>query len=216
MCSTLLRPGDILTHAFTGLTERLVDERGDGQGRGAAMPASVGVIARHRPRLGIVLVRCAEALAAAGFWPDTISTDLHQVSLPGPNLLDPLAIRTSSPASPGDGTPGVHAAHGHVQVPAPGHAAARTSSRRRRRGPPRVLGLAAGGGTLAVGRAWPTSRSCAWSTARFELYDIHGERRTADRLIEHEATILGGRVMEPGPMPEAPPWIRLVDREPAA
>ena len=33
---------------------------------------------------------------------------------------------------------------------------------------------------------------------------------------EHEATILGGRVMEPGPMPEAPPWIRLVAREPAA
>ena len=29
----------------------------------------------------------AEALVSHGFWPDTILTDLHQGSLPGPNLM---------------------------------------------------------------------------------------------------------------------------------
>ena len=97
----------------------------------------------------------------------------------------------------------------HLGMPLEDVVAATTSR------PASVLGLEAGAGTLAVGSPADVA-ILRLSSGRYELYDIHGERRTADRLIEHEATILGGRVMEPGPMPEAPPWIRLVDREGAA
>jgi dihydroorotase len=81
--------------------------------------------------------------------------------------------------------------------------------------PASILGLEAGAGSLAVGSPADIA-ILRLSSGRYEPYDIHGERRVADRLIEHEATILGGRVLEPGPMPEAPPWIRLVDRETTA
>jgi dihydroorotase len=152
----------------------------------------------------------AEILAAAGFWPDTISTDLHQVSLPGPNLLDPLAQDIVARVS-GDGTPAftlltVMSKLLHLGMPLEDVVAAVTSR------PASVLGLEAGSGTLSVGSPADVA-ILRLSSGRYELHDIHGARRTADRLFEHEATILAGRVMEPVPMPDPPPWIRLVDRE---
>lgn len=208
----LLRPGDIVTHAYTGLTERLVDE--GGTVKAAALDARAsGVSLDIGHGSGSFSFDSAEVFAAAGVWPDTISTDLHQVSLPGPNLLDPLAQDIIARVS-GDGTPAftlltVMSKLLHLGMPLEDVIAATTSR------PASVLGLESGAGTLAVGSPADVA-ILRLSSGRYELFDIHGERRTADRLIEHEATILGGRVMEPGPMPEAPPWIRLVDREPAA
>jgi len=79
----LLGPGDIVTHAFTGLSMKLIDDTG-------AIRAEV-VRARERGVLidlghgtGSLAFDTAEALLGAGFVPDTISTDIHQVSIVGP------------------------------------------------------------------------------------------------------------------------------------
>jgi dihydroorotase len=206
----LLRPGDIVTHAYTGLGERLVDE--SGTIKPAAIEArSSGVWMDIGHGSGSFSFESAEALARAGFWPDTISTDLHQVSLPGPNLLDPLAQDIVARVT-GDGTPAftiltVMSKLLHLGMPLRVVVAAVTSR------PATLLGLDAG--TLNVGSPADVA-ILRLSTGQYELFDIHGQRRTAHRLLEHEATIVAGQVMVVGPMPEPPPWIRLVDREGAA
>ena len=158
----LLRPGDILTHAYTGLTERLVDE--GGAVKAAALDArESGVVARHRPWLRArsrSIRRRPSRRPASG--PDTISTDLHQVSLPGPNLLDPLAQDIVARVS-GDGTPAftlltVMSKFLHLGMPL------RTSSRRRRRGPPPCSGSRPAPARSLWARL-PMSRSCACRAA---------------------------------------------------
>ncbi|GIJ30438.1 amidohydrolase [Micromonospora qiuiae] len=74
-----LRPGDILTHCFTGLSGHPLTERGQ----------PVDVVARARQR-GVIFdvghgmsgfdLDQARAAVAAGFLPDTISSDLHTYS----------------------------------------------------------------------------------------------------------------------------------------
>jgi dihydroorotase len=77
----LLRPGDVVTHCFTGtghgLVEagRLVDAAGPARERGVLFDIGHGA--------GSFDFRIAEAAAAAGFWPDVISTDLHSLSAGG-------------------------------------------------------------------------------------------------------------------------------------
>ncbi|GGM53388.1 amidohydrolase [Micromonospora sonchi] len=74
-----LGPGDVLTHCFTGLSGRPLTERG----------RPVDVVARARQR-GVIFdvghgmsgfdLDQARAAVAAGFLPDTISSDLHAYS----------------------------------------------------------------------------------------------------------------------------------------
>jgi dihydroorotase len=77
----LLRPGDIVTHCFTGTghglvdADRLVDEAGPARARGVLFDIGHGA--------GSFDFRIADVAAAAGFWPDVISTDLHSLSAGG-------------------------------------------------------------------------------------------------------------------------------------
>jgi dihydroorotase len=80
--------------------------------------------------------------------------------------------------------------------------------------PARIIGLAGEVGTLAVGTRADVA-ILRLTEGSHELYDIHGNRRTASRLLEHVRTILHGRPLEPLPMPPLPPWVQLVDRDPA-
>ena len=125
----LLRPGDMLTHAYSGAGNNTVQS-------GRVLPAALrGQAARrhHRRRArrrqlrlhGLRAGACSRASA-----PDTISSDIHAVSINTPGLSD--------------------AALGDVEVPRDGHAA------RGGRGPGhlepgRIIGKVPGLGTLAVG-----------------------------------------------------------------
>jgi dihydroorotase len=85
-----LRPGDIVTHCFTGTGHGLVES-------GALVDAAAS--ARQRGVLfdvghgaGSFDFRIAEPAAAAGFWPDVISTDLHSLSAAGPMVDLPTTM----------------------------------------------------------------------------------------------------------------------------
>jgi dihydroorotase len=78
-----LRPGDVLTHCFRPFPNSPVT------GQGSIKPAVVG--ARKRGILfdvghgmGSFAFKTARAMLAAGFMPDTISSDLHILNLEGP------------------------------------------------------------------------------------------------------------------------------------
>jgi dihydroorotase len=79
----LLRPGDILTHCFTGGDHRLIDEHR------RVLPAARalrerGVILDVGHGAGSFSYESTEAALADGLVPDVISSDIHQLSVQGP------------------------------------------------------------------------------------------------------------------------------------
>jgi dihydroorotase len=78
----LLRPGDIVTHCFTGSDNTLVE---DGRlGRGVHEARQRGVLFDVGHGSGSLSFRTADIAIAEDFWPDTISTDIHSLSANGP------------------------------------------------------------------------------------------------------------------------------------
>jgi dihydroorotase len=87
----LLRPGDILTHCFTGGTHRLLTADG-----------KIAPLARELQERGVVLdvghgggsfsYQVAEAALAEGILPDVISSDIHQISVQGPMFDLPTTL----------------------------------------------------------------------------------------------------------------------------
>jgi dihydroorotase len=78
--AALLRPGDIVTHCFNGSTNgivkrgELLDAAREARDRGVLFDLGHGA--------GSFSFAVAEGAAKAGFWPDSISTDLHSLSAP--------------------------------------------------------------------------------------------------------------------------------------
>jgi dihydroorotase len=152
----------------------------------------------------------AEALTRAGLWPDTVSSDLHQMSMPGPNAVSRPTQETMTDVV-GDGSPAftlltVMSKFLHLGMPLRDVVAATTAR------PAAMLDLASDIGTLRPG-AIADVAILRLAEGSFTLHDVHGETRPADRMIEHVATIVAGRPMAPAPFPEPQPWIRRVDVE---
>ena len=87
----LLRPGDILTHCFTGGDMRIVDDNGtpdpailDLHGKGLVLDIGHGT--------GSFSYKTAEAMLAAGVMPDVISSDIHQMAIQGPMFDLPTTL----------------------------------------------------------------------------------------------------------------------------
>jgi dihydroorotase len=74
----MLRPGDILTHCFTGSANNLVNEGTLVQGAKEAYQR--GVIFDIGHGFGSYDFTVAEIAVAEGIWPTTISTDIHSLS----------------------------------------------------------------------------------------------------------------------------------------
>jgi dihydroorotase len=144
-----------------------------------------------------------------GFWPDTISTDLHQVSLPGPNLIDPLAQEFIARVR-GDGSPQFTLLTAmskflHLGMPLTEVVRAVTSR------PASVLGLADQIGSLRPG-ATADVAILRVEDGRFRLFDIHGNERWAARMLQHVDTVVSGTRLPHKDVPPPPPWIDLIDR----
>jgi dihydroorotase len=86
-----LRPGDILTHCFTGGNMRIIDANGkinpaikDLQDRGLVLDIGHGA--------GSFSFETTERLLDQGILPDTISSDIHQLAIQGPMYDLPTTI----------------------------------------------------------------------------------------------------------------------------
>jgi dihydroorotase len=78
-----LRPGDVLTHCFRPFPNSPVT------GQGAIKPAVIearqrGILFDVGHGMGSFAFKTARAMLAAGFLPDTISSDIHVLNLEGP------------------------------------------------------------------------------------------------------------------------------------
>jgi dihydroorotase len=87
----LLRPGDILTHCFTGGNMKIVDDAGvpdpairDLRDRGLILDIGHGA--------GSFSFETAEAMLNAGVLPDVISSDIHQMAIQGPMFDLPTTL----------------------------------------------------------------------------------------------------------------------------
>jgi dihydroorotase len=88
---TYMRPGDILTHCFTGNDNKIVDQND------AVLPYikelhDAGVILDIGHGAGSFSFETAEAALKEGFLPDVISTDIHQMAIQGPMFDMPVTL----------------------------------------------------------------------------------------------------------------------------
>jgi dihydroorotase len=178
----LMRPGDILTHCFTGLSMKIVDD--DGRLNEVAERAwDSGVVMDIGHGTGSFAYETAEALMEAGRLPDVISTDLHQLSIKGPAYDLPTTMSKFL----------------HLGMSLEDVVRATTSR------PAELLGVEREIGTLRPGSVADIALF-RLLPGRFPLYDIWGEMREAGALLVNTHTIVGGRPLEPL-APQAPaPW----------
>jgi dihydroorotase len=178
----LMRPGDILTHCFTGLDMKLVDDEGRLL-ESARRAWDAGVVMDIGHGTGSFAYATAEPLLAAGRVPDVISTDLHQLSIKGPAFDLPTCMSKFL----------------HLGMPLRDVLRATTSR------PAELLGLDAEVGTLRPGSVADVALF-RLLPGRFPLYDIWGELREAEQLLVNELTLVGGERLEPLPPQPPAPW----------
>ena len=178
----LMRPGDVLTHCFTGLTMKLVDD--DGRLYDHAQRAwDSGVIMDVGHGTGSFSFDTAEAVMSTGRRPEVISTDLHQLSVNGPAYDLPTCMSKLL----------------HLGMPL--RDVVRAASSR----PAEILGIEREVGTLTPGSQADIA-VFRLLPGRFPLYDIAGTMREADELLVNTLTVVGGTVLDPLPADPHAPW----------
>ena len=219
---SFLKPGDVLTHCYTGQNMRLIDDKGN------PLPVAVeawgqGVIMDLGHGAGSLSFNTAEALSSKGYWPHIVSTDLHPLSVVGSNLVlaDPVRGFVFVPqASDEDASSVIVKAKGgdglafslltcmdkmlYLGMSFPEIIEATTSR------PAEFLGLKGEIGTLKPGAKADIAGLVVEDQA-VELRDIHGEVRHGKQRVRHTLTILDGRPLEPLPLPKLPPWVELME-----
>ncbi len=184
-----LRPGDVLTHCFTGVVDGLVRD-------GAVHPAARtaygrGVVFDVGHGSGGFDLEVARTFAREGLWPHVVSTDLHARSLPGPVFDLPHTMAKLR------------------AIGMPTHDVVRAVTAT----PAGVAGLAGGRGTLAVG-AVADLAVFRLEEGPVELSDAHLRRITVTERLVGVGTWVGGVQLPLVALPdEPPPWIA---RTPAA
>jgi dihydroorotase len=165
----LLRPGDIVTHCYTGQTMGIIDE--DGKILDAAKRAwETGVIFDIGHGAGSFSWDTAEALMSAGYKPHTISTDMHQITLNGPMFDLPTCLSKL-----------MYLGMSLAEV-------VRAATSR----PAEVLGLDNEIGTLKSG-ALADLALFRVAQGRFPLYDSQGKMREAKQLLYNTLAVVNGR-----------------------
>jgi len=178
----LLRPGDIITHCFTGQTMKILDDSGlplDSVRRAV----DSGVILDIGHGAGSFVFKNAEASLAAGIRPHVISTDIHQISIAGPMFDMPTCLSKLL-------------CLGYSLAAA---VALATSA------PARIMGLS-DRGALTPG-AVADIALFRLLDGSFPLYDINNDVRDGKQLLVCDRTIVRGRVMARRPAPSRPAWV---------
>lgn len=89
--ATYLRPGDILTHCFTGQDNRILGQDGVPHETIKRLHEE-GLIFDIGHGTGSFSFEVAEGMLAAGIMPDVISSDIHQLSIQGPMFDMPTTL----------------------------------------------------------------------------------------------------------------------------
>ncbi|MFM8530489.1 MAG: amidohydrolase/deacetylase family metallohydrolase, partial [Ilumatobacteraceae bacterium] len=87
----LLRPGDMLTHCFTGQDMKIVSDAGIPNEKILELHAR-GLILDIGHGTGSLSYESAEKMLAAGILPDVISSDIHQLAVQGPAFDMPTVM----------------------------------------------------------------------------------------------------------------------------
>lgn len=176
-----LRPGDIVTHAFTGWRPGIVTEAGrvvaaarEARARGVRFDVGHGA--------GSFTWTIAEAALADGFRPDTISSDLHRFNIASP--VHDLATTLSKFLLLG--------------LPLDEVIAMATTA------PAAALGPDSELGTLAVG-AEADVTVLRLEEGRFELTDSAGTTREARQRLVPTAVVRAGQPRPISPLVSTPP-----------
>ena len=177
-----LRPGDVLTHCYTGLSMKVVDDVGHLHDD-VRRAWDAGVVMDIGHGTGSFSFTTAEALLAVGRPPDVISSDLHQLSINGPAFDMPTCMSK------------------FLALGLPLRDIVRAATTR----PAEVLRIDGEVGTLRPG-AHADIAFFRLHEGRFPLYDITGEMRESDRLLASTLTIVGGRALRRLPPDPPAPW----------
>ena len=186
----LLRPGDIVTHALTGVTMRIVDE--DGKLKAAAERAwDAGVYFDVGHGAGSFSFESAEAVAATGRWPHAISTDLHRMSMTGPTGILTSSQGTLIPDFDHDPELAFHlplCMNKFLALGMPLGEVVRAATIT----PARIVGIDDEVGTLGVGRRADVALFHL-EEGSYTYGDLYGNTRTGTRSLAHVATLVSGR-----------------------
>jgi dihydroorotase len=181
----LMKPGDILTHCFTGQSMKIVDEKGRlldyvkrAWDQGVVMDVGHG--------RGSFSYATAEALASGGIWPDVISTDLHQFSVSGPMFDLPTCLSK------------------FLNLGMPLHQVIRSVTQR----PAEVLRLQQEIGSLASDRRADIAL-LRLEEGHYSYHDNFGSSREGRQILRSTLTIVDGRPLPKLPGEPLAPWIDL-------
>ena len=205
----LMRPGDIITHCFSGATMKLVDD--DGRVRdGVRRAVESGVILDMGHGAGGMTFASAEAMIAAGLKPHVISSDLHQMSRHGPSVITSDAAESPFIRVWDDDEEKFDLLACVDKLMALGLdldevVKAVTSA------PAALLGRQGDLGTLAVG-ARADLGIFELVEGAFEFHDTVGDARSGTRRLVNVATLIGGRETERRTPRASAPWVDLVPR----
>ena len=185
----LMRPGDILTHCFTGHSMRIVSEAGALLDV-AKQAWDSGIIMDIGHGAGSFSFNTAAALIDAGRPPDVISSDIHQFSIHGPLFDMPTCLSK-------------FLALGMSLEAVIGAATVR---------PAEVMGMADEVGTLKPGSLADVA---VWTLAEgdFPLYDIHMNERRGKQLLRNTLTLIDGRELAQTSDDPPMPWIELSENQ---
>ncbi len=184
-----LRPGDILTHCFTGGDMKIIDSAGKLLDD-AKRVWDAGVVMDVGHGGGSFSFDTGQKLIEQGYKPDVISSDIHQHSVNGPLFDLPTCLSK------------------FLAIGMNFEEVIRAATVR----PAQVMGLASEIGTLKVG-ALADVALFTLEKGEFPLYDVHMETRTGNELIRNTLTLVNGRELPH--MPDGPmaPWMDLSDRQ---
>jgi dihydroorotase len=167
----LMRPGDIVTHALHGRTGQILDPGGrllpavaEAQRRGVVMDIGHGS--------GNLSFAVAERTAAIGWFPDTISSDIHSGNVNGPVVDLPTTLSK------------------FLMLGMPLEAVIRAATS----APAAALKIPGAPGTLAEGAAADVA-ILELQEGEFTFTDSLKQARAARRRLAHVTTIRGGEVV---------------------
>ena len=184
-----LRPGDILTHCFSGGDMKIID--GAGKILDDAKRAwDAGVIMDVGHGGGSFSFDTAERLFEQGYKADVISSDIHQHSVNGPLFDLPTCLSK------------------FMAIGMSFEDVIRAATVR----PAQVMGLGDEIGTLKVG-ALADVALFTLEKGDFPLYDVHMETRHGSELMRNTLTIVNGREMARTPDGPMAPWMEISDRQ---